>query len=1350
MKTAQMTLTTLFVSTLAASLLVACSAKDRGTSFSQGQGQNLLNIADYNNKTFTIKTGQVAKADDKVVAVKASEKVSQESEAQSLPLVEFTTDAKLLQEVPLRGRPNFTYEALYRVTDNYLKIYQVGAKKDIDKDQHTYAEELADGRLAVPLMGYPIKGFYNVEKLKNSDNEETNKLGEFSKNRDEASQFRIDVNAVEIFEAVSKENLFLANFFKGDWYYAATIVEATENTKGYIGYELGMDEERNAANRIRFVLTENSMMAQNVNIDSRLDRKDDINLVNALTIPASWKEFEQAKRGRDFDLREKENTAKKWNDRKYVQLDLNATKSFLSKTGGRLTNLSITDNYFSFVLQIEEPAIRIRYAFLRAPEQGKETYKAKRHFSDDAKLFGYFTTERQVAKNFSIQHKEDIEKNIMISRFNPNAGQIVFHFSKTSPQWVRAAVRESVQAWDTAFVAAGTKLRVSLDESFDVEVGDIRYNVINMIESLIPGDLLGLGPSVADSLTGEIISATTNVHLTPIQEGLEREVRNFIRNELGLLNPNYSQGIGALLADVSKISMGKASVQDLADGKEVKNMVIQGNSLGRSWKMKAPTRNFNEIGTKALVRNTVEIKPRSTEWAREHDVAVTSKNFHQDIREKCPEVSAYVQELKQAGVTYNENQAAVLSACARKLVLPKMQGTLIHELGHNFGLRHNFMGSVDKNNFWPQEHTKTDSQVRSSSVMEYPSFQEDRLTVVGAYDIAAIRYGYADAVLLNDNKTIEQLNTDQSIQQNLGEKKSRAYLFCTDEDVMNGKSAFCDRWDAGTTASEIIDNHIQEYHSSTALLNYRYDHYKTFDPIFLAVHRIERYLNPMRRFYEEWRLHLGNYLGANRRYLQGTTEEGYQQILKNMENDPQYAAIYKAYKPAADRIYSFLKAVSMMSNRYCVSQDAEGIQSLLELSVLRDDIFRTSGLSIRSCNDPNAKAHLASLGLSIVGQYGHFLDDLRFDMSPEKVEEPLDIVGTYYDRWVASLFLTMHHSTTLRSSQQNFYPSLMDEPQYRQDWSQVLENRVLSGVDTQAIKKSVPEATKLPDRVEVFSAEKSLLASQFEDLMRSLTVPEDMTESRLRKKRYESTFRQYPAEEGRTTYYDAGYYFSAKPHAKFGDAIITAWDNLQEVVNPALVTAETMQPALTFIEQSFPPQAEMDKMTVEKFSEIMEAARELKFAEPAARTAWIDAMKPDQKLAQKYDYTLEGMENLVSEQCLADQAAARQRPKKKFRVGEPIEFEVIPVCTTKEDVVKKQAAFNATLAKDFYAKDKSQSPFELSKEHMKARIDALIAKGTSEANQRSLEQQMKRFDQSMIEKTGQLDLLRKVMYQMAD
>ncbi len=87
---------------------------------------------------------------------------------------------------------------------------------------------------------------------------------------------------------------------------------------------------------------------------------------------------------------------------------------------------------------------------------------------------------------------------------------------------------------------------------------------------------------------------------------------------------------------------------------------------------------------------------------------------------------------------------------------------LLHELGHNLGLRHNFIGSVDKH-----RHLETQT---SSTTMDYVLGMGEP----GSYDRDAMRYGYG-----------------------IGDQGARStdYLYCTDE-TMDLDPA-CVQWDLG-------------------------------------------------------------------------------------------------------------------------------------------------------------------------------------------------------------------------------------------------------------------------------------------------------------------------------------------------------------------------------------------------------------------------------------------------------------------------------------------------------------------------------------------------------------------------
>ncbi len=164
--------------------------------------------------------------------------------------------------------------------------------------------------------------------------------------------------------------------------------------------------------------------------------------------------------------------------------------------------------------------------------------------------------------------------------------------------------------------------------------------------------------------------------------------------------------------------------------------------------------------------------------------------------------------------------------------------TSIHELGHNLNLRHNFYGSVDKANFSPASvpkywtefvkdadgNIKLDESNRpmvtgnkipvigadgnqelwpstSSSVMDYMRLQDEFFSQRDwePYDKAALLYAYSDGKM-DDGKL---------------------YLYCSDEHTL--ASAICNRFDRGTTPSEIAMSFIDTYEEGYFIRNYRFE-----------------------------------------------------------------------------------------------------------------------------------------------------------------------------------------------------------------------------------------------------------------------------------------------------------------------------------------------------------------------------------------------------------------------------------------------------------------------------------------------------------------------------------------------
>lgn len=91
---------------------------------------------------------------------------------------------------------------------------------------------------------------------------------------------------------------------------------------------------------------------------------------------------------------------------------------------------------------------------------------------------------------------------------------------------------------------------------------------------------------------------------------------------------------------------------------------------------------------------------------------------------------------------------------------------MLHELGHNFGLSHNFEGSYDALNyfdtFWDNHFsdpaTRTSNRYeekRNTTVMEYMSAKGAFTDVLGKYDEAAIRFAYGNQVEVFNKQTVD-------------------------------------------------------------------------------------------------------------------------------------------------------------------------------------------------------------------------------------------------------------------------------------------------------------------------------------------------------------------------------------------------------------------------------------------------------------------------------------------------------------------------------------------------------------------------------------------------------------------
>ncbi len=178
---------------------------------------------------------------------------------------------------------------------------------------------------------------------------------------------------------------------------------------------------------------------------------------------------------------------------------------------------------------------------------------------------------------------------------------------------------------------------------------------------------------------------------------------------------------------------------------------------------------------------------------------------------------------------------------------------LSHELGHNFGLAHNFMGSFDKDNWKVSSSALEVTHRKTSTVMDYLRMEDSlNLDSVGPYDIAAVRLAYTgylevDAkwieanlkgstaipvkdeeplqlvngklINISDYKELAQLEDWDSLSYHrMQEVKLKRYGHCTDRQV--GLFPGCAMMDHGTTYEELVTNTIDRIDANYELMHF--------------------------------------------------------------------------------------------------------------------------------------------------------------------------------------------------------------------------------------------------------------------------------------------------------------------------------------------------------------------------------------------------------------------------------------------------------------------------------------------------------------------------------------------------
>lgn len=361
----------------------------------------------------------------------------------------------------------------------------------------------------------------------------------------------------------------------------------------------------------------------------------------------------------------------------------------------------------------------VHYSISELPENNG--YAAR---EADARI-GYFLT---VQKDWAAKRDAKTLFNRYVNRWRlrkaqPDApvsdvlpeDQIVFYIEKTVPVQYRQYVREGILEWNKAFEAAGLRNAVVVHQQTDTvhadkDPEDARYNFFRWIVS---GQPFAMGPSRVNPFTGQILDADIIFDDSYIR---------YWTNQFTVHGPApvaaYTDGpVNEFLAHHPQWGVGNEASTTMTTAPA-------GSSFESPDADPSPTAlaHFDAV--------------RGGTWG-------TPKETH-----LCEMAVGAARQLAFASVVLASNGKRNLPD---EFIGQAIKETVMHEVGHVLGLRHNFKGSSWHKLSEMRNGTSDPNHQLTGSVMDYNPYiygeaEEEQgyfsTPTVGPYDMWAIEYGY--------------------------------------------------------------------------------------------------------------------------------------------------------------------------------------------------------------------------------------------------------------------------------------------------------------------------------------------------------------------------------------------------------------------------------------------------------------------------------------------------------------------------------------------------------------------------------------------------------------------------------
>lgn len=346
---------------------------------------------------------------------------------------------------------------------------------------------------------------------------------------------------------------------------------------------------------------------------------------------------------------------------------------------------------------------------------------------------------------------------------------------------------------------------VSTERNYDQvfswqQIGDLRYSFINAVVKPDGDFLLGYGPFGVDQKSGEIISGNANIYLSAITKQATQSA--------------------TLLSHLDKVSLediARKNIADDADINDFNNYVsdVVSSMTDDSYKSKRESgfqiNNFLQASRLRLFShfagwpsdkiNLIEIFLRPEQEINSLLAMISGAKHEENDRDNISHMIAKEKFYSQRSacffhghddipfirLTYQLKEKSFQER-VNFIKAQIFEATLKHELGHTFGLRHNFKGAYDALNYSPSfwgvntndfrmRDGLSDEELRSSSIMDYHMRFNGDFSGLGLYDYAALLAGYAGKIEIFDTTTEDFVPRSFISNLSLMNYKDLPYLF---------------------------------------------------------------------------------------------------------------------------------------------------------------------------------------------------------------------------------------------------------------------------------------------------------------------------------------------------------------------------------------------------------------------------------------------------------------------------------------------------------------------------------------------------------------------------------------------